>query len=62
MNPGKRESGRVPKWMTPELIQQTVRVWSAEIGRHIAEREAVEILRSVKRLAEITRRRGLYEA
>ena len=46
----KRESGRLPKWMTKELVQETVRVWSAKLGRHVADCEAVEMLQSMKRL------------
>ncbi len=40
-------------WMTDELIQETHRVWSPAYGRVISVDEAVEILRNVKRFAEV---------
>ena len=52
----KRESGRFPKWMSKELIQETVRVWSAHLKRRVEECEAIEMLQNVKRLVELVRR------
>jgi hypothetical protein len=40
-------------WMTDELIAETQRVWSPHYGRDLSPNEAVEILRNVKRFAEI---------
>ena len=52
-------SGRVPDrpaslaWMTNELIAETQRVWSPHYGRELSVEEAIEILRNVKRFAEV---------
>lgn len=54
----KRESSRLPRWMTKELIEETVRVWSAKLGRRVAECEAVEMLQNVKRLVDVVRKSG----
>jgi hypothetical protein len=40
-------------WMTDELIAETKRVWSPRYGRDLSTDEAVEILRNVKRFAEV---------
>ena len=40
-------------WMTDELIAETQRVWSPQYGRDLTSNEAVEILRNVKRFAEV---------
>jgi hypothetical protein len=40
-------------WMTDELIAETQRVWSPQYGRDLSKGEAVEILRNVKRFAEV---------
>ncbi len=40
-------------WMTDELIAETQRVWSPHYGRELSHEEAVEILRNVKRFAEV---------
>lgn len=40
-------------WMTDELIAETQRVWSPYYGRDLTPDEAVEILRNVKRFAEL---------
>lgn len=60
--PGKRESSRLPKWMTKDLIQETMRVWSARLGRHVADSEAIEMLNGVKRLAKLVREWGSAES
>jgi hypothetical protein len=44
---------RPPEWMSDELIADTRRVWSSAYGRVISADEAVEILRNVRRLAEV---------
>ena len=40
-------------WRTDELIAETQRVWSPQYGRDLSTDEAVEILRNVKRFAEV---------
>ena len=40
-------------WITEELVAKTQRVWSPRYGRPITGAEAVEMLMTVKRLAEI---------
>jgi hypothetical protein len=44
---------RALEWMSDELIADTRRVWSSAYGRVISADEAVEILRNVRRLAEV---------
>jgi hypothetical protein len=39
--------------MSEELIADTRRVWSAAYGRVISTAEAVEILKNVRRLADV---------
>ena len=54
-----RVPGEVPDrplslaWMTDDLIAETQRVWSPQYGRELSTDEAVEILRNVKRFAEV---------
>ena len=38
--------------MTDELIADTQRVWSKQLGRDIPRDEAIEMLMNVKRIAE----------
>jgi len=40
-------------WISDELLNETIDVWSANYGRPISEDEAVEILMNVKRFAEV---------
>lgn len=40
-------------WMTTELIDETVRVWSPVYGRQINRSEAIEILRNIKAFFEL---------
>ena len=40
-------------WTSDELIADTRRVWSAAYGRVISADEAVEILKNVRRLADV---------
>jgi hypothetical protein len=40
-------------WMSDELIADTRRVWSSAYGRVISADEALEILRNVRRFAEV---------
>jgi len=42
-------------WMTDELLDETVRVWSGIYGRNISQKEAVEILRNMKNFYELVR-------
>lgn len=47
---------RVPaslEWISDGLIEDTVRVWSAYLGRPVERDEAIEMLQNVKRLAEV---------
>jgi hypothetical protein len=48
--------GRLPlslAWITPELLDETRRVWSPTYGRVISDQECVTILNNVKRLAHV---------
>lgn len=39
-------------WISDELVEHTIRVWSKQYGRQISVAEAVEICVNVTRLAE----------
>jgi len=41
------------QWLSDERIAEARRVWSKAYGRVISEDEAIEILRNVRRLAEV---------
>jgi hypothetical protein len=41
------------QWLSEERIAEARRVWSKAYGRVISEEEAIEILRNVRRLAEV---------
>ncbi len=47
--PNKRQDG-LPPWITPNLIRETLRVWSPYYGDRLTERDAIEILLDVGRL------------
>jgi len=53
MTPSRSDIGGAahPKWMTRELVAETIRVWSATLRREVTEPEAVEMLMSVRRLS-----------
>jgi len=40
-------------WMTDELIAETQSVWCPHYGRDLSVDEAVDILRNIKRVAEV---------
>ncbi len=40
----------LPKWITRDLVAETIAVWSPKYGRRLTEREAIEILLDVGRL------------
>ncbi|MFO8014268.1 MAG: hypothetical protein R6X20_13290 [Phycisphaerae bacterium] len=40
-------------WITDELLEETIDVWSEAYGRPITEEEAVEILVNVRRLGQV---------
>ena len=40
-------------WISDEFLAKTKRVWSKAYGRDVGDAEAVEILRNVKRTAEV---------
>lgn len=42
-------------WMTDELLDETVQVWSGIYGRTISRSEAIEILRNVTNLYKLIR-------
>ncbi len=44
------------QWLSAERIAEARRVWSKAYGRVISDDEAIEILRNVRRLAEILSR------
>lgn len=46
-------------WMTPELVEKTRRVWSGAYGRPISTEEAIEMLGTVRQLAEALLKRRL---
>ena len=50
------DSQALASWMTDELLEKTQKVWSKVYGRSVTQFEAVQILRNVKRLAELVYR------
>lgn len=54
-HPGERIAA-CPRWITRELVEYTMRVWSAALGREIGESEAVEMLLGVGRMTRVARK------
>lgn len=50
------DSQALAGWMTDELLEKTQKVWSKVYGRSVTQFEVVQILRNVKRLAELVYR------
>lgn len=46
----EREPDRAPAWVTPELIDATIRAWQRHYPRPLTREDATEILLSVGRL------------
>ena len=40
----------VPAWITPELIEETIKVWQPYYEQPLTKNEALEIIESVSRL------------
>jgi|GEM_PF-3762082 len=55
---GPPDANLHPKWMTQELIEQTIRVWSLSLCREVKEAEAVDMLNNVRRLGAFGRRKA----
>ena len=47
------------QWISDELMQETMRVWSKAYGRPITQEEAIEILTNVKQYADVLYRAEL---
>jgi hypothetical protein len=45
-------------WVSPELLERTRTLWSRRYGRILSAAEALEILRNVRRLAEVVSEAG----
>jgi hypothetical protein len=43
----------MPRWITEELITETIRVWQPRYGKPISTDEALQIILSVGRLREV---------
>jgi hypothetical protein len=43
----------MPRWITPELITETIRVWQPRCDRPITREEAVQLILQVSRLLEV---------
>jgi hypothetical protein len=43
----------LPKWISHDLVAETLAVWSPIYGRRLTEREAIEILLDVSRLFDV---------
>jgi hypothetical protein len=43
----------VPRWVTPDLIRQTITVWEPRYGRPLSTDEAVQIILTAGRLCEV---------
>lgn len=42
-----------PRWITDELLAETIRVWQPRYGKPISDDDAVQIILSVSRLGEV---------
>ena len=49
----RNRSRRIPKWITPERISETIRVWQPYCKERLTEDDAVEMLVNVGRLGEV---------
>lgn len=45
--------GAVPRWITPELIERTIRVWQPRYGQPLSADDAVQIILTASRLYEV---------
>jgi hypothetical protein len=43
----------LPRWITPELIDDTLRVWNPYYRGQLVREDAVEILRNASRLLDV---------
>jgi hypothetical protein len=43
----------LPKWVSRDLVAETIAVWSPKYGSRLTEREAIEILLDVGRLFDV---------
>lgn len=46
-------------WVSDDAIAESQRLWSTRYGREVSEDEAIEILRNVKRFAEMLLERNV---
>jgi hypothetical protein len=54
--PGQADEERVdvvPRWVTPELIEQTIRVWQPRYGLPLTDDDAVQLILTASRLGEV---------
>lgn len=41
------------EWISDELIEDTLRIWSQHLGRRVERDEAIEMLQNLKRFGEV---------
>lgn len=51
-----------PRWVTPELIEQTLRVWQPYYESPLIPEDALEMIMSVGRLVDVLARGDGHEA
>ena len=49
----RSEQRQIPKWITPERISETIRVWQPYYSERLTEDDAVEMLVNVGRLGDV---------
>jgi hypothetical protein len=47
------QSSDTPRWITEELLAETIRVWQPRYGKPISTDEAMQIVLAVSRLGEV---------
>lgn len=52
-SPSPTPTETLPKWISRELVTDTIAVWSPHYGKRLTEREAIEILLDVGRLFDV---------
>ena len=43
----------IPRWITEELLAETIRVWQPRYGKSISTDEAMQMILAVSRLGEV---------
>ena len=50
---GEERCVTVPRWITPELVERTIRVWQPRYCQPLSTDDAVQIILTASRLCEV---------